>query len=159
MKFVSRCSIIACILMGLLAAGAAWAQGQDQQDDEDAVAAVNFVVLKDYNGKPLRNAAVVMHPVDRRGRQGKGGLELKTDADGKASYDGIPYGKLRVQALAEGFQTFGEDYDISKPTVAITIRLKRPQQQYSVYEEQPGTKKDDSSQEKPQNKDSGGKTQ
>ena len=37
-------------------------------------------------------------------------MELKTDAEGKANFDGIPYGVLRVQVLAHGFQTFGEDY-------------------------------------------------
>ena len=41
-------------------------------------------------------------------------MELKTDPDGKANFDGIPYGMLRVQVLAQGFQTYGEDYDIEK---------------------------------------------
>ena len=44
---------------------------------------------------------------------------------------------LRVQVLAHGFQTFGEDYNIDKSKVEITIKLKRPQGQYSVYEDHP----------------------
>jgi hypothetical protein len=104
---------------------------------EPPEALLNFVVLKDANGKPVRNAAVVMHEVNDHGKQERGGLELKTDAEGKASFEGMPYGKLRVQALAPGFQTFGEDYDIEQPTVEITIRLKRPEKQYSIYEEHP----------------------
>jgi Carboxypeptidase regulatory-like domain len=95
---------------------------------------LNFVVLRDYNGKPVQNASVILHPVDKRGKQGKGGYQLKTDAEGKTSFDGVPYGKLRVQVLAQGFQTYGEDYDVSQPTTAITIKLKRPQGQYSIYE-------------------------
>ncbi len=85
----------------LLASGAAFAQ--------DDSALLNFVVLRDYNGKPIRNASVVMHPVNKDGKQAKGGLQIKTDAEGKASFDGAPYGKLRVQVLAPGFQTFGAD--------------------------------------------------
>jgi hypothetical protein len=104
-------------------------------------ATINLVILKDDNGKPVRNAAVVLHPVDERDRQERGGLELKTDADGKANIDGIPYGKLRVQVLATGFQTFGDDYDVSQSTVDITIKLKRPGGQYSIYQPHPEEKK------------------
>jgi Carboxypeptidase regulatory-like domain len=98
---------------------------------------INFTVLKDYNGKPVRNAAVVLHPVEDGGKQEKGGLELKTNADGKASMDGLPYGKLRVQVLAHGLQTYGEDFDVEQPTMEITIKLKSPNGQYSIYEDHP----------------------
>ena len=62
-------------------------------------------------------------------------MELKTDPEGKANFDGIPYGMLRVQVIAQGFQTFGEDYDVEKAKTEITIKLKRPQGQYSVYDD------------------------
>jgi uncharacterized GH25 family protein len=94
---------------------------------------VKFLVVKDYNGKPIRNASVVLHPVNKKGKQERGGLQLKADAEGKASYDGVPYGKLRVQVLAPGFQTFGQDYDIDQPVEEISVRLKRPSEQYSIY--------------------------
>jgi hypothetical protein len=104
------------------------------QEDE-LYAAVAFVVLRDYNGKPVKNASVIMHPVKKNGKQRNSGLQLKTNTDGKTSFDGVPYGALRVQVLAQGFQTFGEDYDVNKPDMEITIKLKRPQGQYSIYEE------------------------
>lgn len=94
---------------------------------------LSFVVVKDYNGQPVRNAAVVLHLVTEKGAQERGGLELKTDAEGRASYEGIPYGKLRVQALMRGFQTYGADYDINQAHMQITIRMKRPEGQYSAY--------------------------
>jgi hypothetical protein len=106
------------------------------------LATVNFVVLRDENGKPVRNAAVVLHPVEDSGKQARGGIELKTDPDGKAGYDGVPYGKMRIQVLASGFQTFGNDYDIGHPEEQITVKLKRPGKQYSIYEEHPGDQKD-----------------
>ncbi|HKW18960.1 MAG TPA: carboxypeptidase-like regulatory domain-containing protein [Terriglobales bacterium] len=109
---------------------------------EIPLASVNFVVLRDENGKPIRNAAVVIHPVNDSGKQESGGIELKTDTDGKAEYDGIPYGKMRIQVLAHGFQTYGDDYEIAKPSMDITIKLKRPSQQYSIYEQHPSDNKD-----------------
>lgn len=111
-----------------------------QDEDEGPQAALRFVVLKDTNGKPVKNAAVVLHPVNKKGKQERGGMELKTDLEGKTGFDGIPYGLLRVQVLAQGFQTFGEDYNINKPEMEITIKLKRPQGQYSVYETPPAKK-------------------
>src|SRR4051812_37713369 len=104
------------------------------------LATVNFVVVRDENGKPVRNAAVVLHPVEDNGKQSRGGIELKTDPDGKANYDGVPYGKMRIQVLAPGFQTAGNDYDIAQPTMEITIKLKRPDRQYSIYEDHPNDK-------------------
>ena len=110
---------------------------------EDKQASLRFLVVRDYNGKPVRNAGVVMHPVQTNGKQSRGGLELKTDAEGKASFDGVPYGKLRVQVLAQGFQTYGEDFDIDKPDMEITVKLKRPQGQYSIYDEHPEEKNEE----------------
>ena len=121
---------------------------------QDDMALLNFVVIRDYNGKPIRNASVVMHPVEKNGKQSKGGLQLKTDAEGKASFDGVPYGKLRIQVLAQGFQTFGDDYAIEKPTMEITVKMKRPQGQYSIYEDHPEQKKEEPGPEKRPEKDS-----
>ena len=112
----------------LLLLGLAWAENKPQH-----AANLKFIVLKDENGKPVRNASVILHNVDSRGRQGKGGLELKTDNEGKASYAGIPYGKVRIQVIAPGFQTYGEDRDVDQPEQELVIKLKRPQEQYSIY--------------------------
>jgi len=108
-----------------------------KKKQQEPLASLSFLVIRDENGKPIRNAAVVLHPVEENGKQAKGGLELKTDPEGKASYDGVPYGKLRIQVLAPGFQTFGNDYDVGQPSMDITIKLKRPVRQYSVYEQHP----------------------
>jgi hypothetical protein len=104
------------------------------QDDEGPMSALRFVVVRDSDGKPVRNAEVVLHPVKRKGKQAKGEMELKTDAEGRTNIDGVPYGPLRVQVLAPHFQTFGEDYEINKAEMEITVKLKRPGGQYSIYE-------------------------
>jgi Carboxypeptidase regulatory-like domain len=127
----------------MVGASATAANASDKKSQYDVpVASLSFVVVKDYNGKPVRNAGVVMHSVGKHDKQDRGGLELKTDAEGKASFDGVPYGKLRVQVLAPGFQTFGEDYEINQRTMEITIKLKRPEGQYSIYENPQNEKKD-----------------
>lgn len=126
---------------------------------QDDMALLSFVVIRDYNGKPIRNASVVMHPVQKNGKQSRGGLQLKTDADGKANFDGVPYGKLRIQVLAPGFQTFGDDYAVDKPTMEIVVKMKRPQGQYSIYVDHPEDKKDEPQAQKPQEKDSKDKPQ
>ena len=100
-------------------------------------------MIRDYNGKPIRNASVVMHPVQKNGKQAKGGLQIKTDADGKASFDGAPYGKLRVQVLAQGFQTFRRGLRHRQADLEITVKMKRPAGQYSIYEDHPGDKTDE----------------
>ncbi len=100
---------------------------------ESNSSAVKFLVLKEWNGKPVRNASVVLHPVSKSGKQSRGGMQLKTDAEGKASMDGIPYGKLRIQVLAPGYQTYGEDFDIREPAKEIVIKMKKPAEQYSIY--------------------------
>lgn len=132
-------ALVSLVLVGLSLA---------QDDDDVPVSSLSFVVVKDYNGKPIRNAAVVLHPVDKKGHQEKGGLELKTNEEGKTSYDGIPYGTLRVQALAQGFQTYGEDFSIEKPSMEITIRMKRPQKQYSIYTDHQNDQKGSTDQQK-----------
>ena len=118
-----------CVLLGsvLLVAG-------DKKNESGQVSSLKFAVLKDDNGKPVRNAAVILHPVAQHGKQSRGGFELKTNSEGETESDGIPYGMLRVQVIAPGFQTFGQDYSIDQPQKEITIRLKRPQGQYSIYD-------------------------
>ena len=61
----------------------------------------------------------------------------------RPNIDGIPYGPLRIQVLAPGFQTFGEDYRIDKAEMQITVKLKRPGGQYSIYDNHGDVKKDD----------------
>jgi hypothetical protein len=125
------------VIVGLLAVLSLGAAAEDKSSE------LKFLVLKDYNGKPVRNASVILHPVRKDGKQERGGFQLKTDQEGKTYFEGVPYGKLRVQVLARGFQTYGEDFEIKQPTTEITIKLKQPAGQYSIYEDKENDKKDD----------------
>jgi hypothetical protein len=123
-------------ILGLLFVSTLLVAG-DKKNNSGQVSSLKFAIVKDDNNKPVRNAAVVLHPVGGDGKQSRGGIELKTDAEGKTGSDGIPYGKMRVQVIASGFQTFGQDYTINQPEQEVVIRLKRPQGQYSIYEDHP----------------------
>ncbi len=98
-------------------------------------------VVKKHNGKPIPNASVVLHIVNEKGKQEKGGYQLKTASDGTTSFDSAPYGKLRVQVIATGFQTYGRDIDINQPLHELVIEMNRPKEQYSIYEKKPEEKK------------------
>jgi hypothetical protein len=135
---MKRTAVVAFALLTMLLSVAAWA---DKKKEQSGSADLQFVVTKITNGKPIRNASIILHPVNDKGEQEKGGLQLKTDSEGKTGFRGIPYGKLRVQVLATGFQTYGEDFEINQPEHQFEIKLKPPQRQYSIYEEHPDQKK------------------
>jgi hypothetical protein len=138
---MTRIVVVLAIVIGLgMGAIATWAQ---DDEFEGPMSNMHFVVVLDSNGKPVKNAAVVLHPITRKGKQAMGGMELKTDSEGKTGIDGIPYGPLRVQVLAPGLQTFGEDYQVNRADMVITIKLKRPVKQFSTYGVQESSKKPD----------------
>ena len=80
MKKISVGAILALLLFGATLAAA------QKDKDNEPTTWVYFTVVKEDNGKPVRNAAVVMHPVNEKGKQERGGLELKTDPEGKANF-------------------------------------------------------------------------
>ncbi len=124
--------------VGLLA-GALAAHSQDNTTKRGRkykapppTAKIEVTILKDFNGKPIENAAVVFHPM--AGDKDEGNMELKTNEDGKATIDVIPIGDtVRLQVIAKGYQTYGEDYKVDKAELTIGVRMKRPGEQYSIY--------------------------
>lgn len=93
---------------------------------------IHVIVLKADNGKPIENAAVIFHPIE--GDKDKGSLELKTNEEGKAMIDVIPIGDtIRLQVIANGFQTYGKDYKVDKDQMSMEVRLNRPVAEYSIY--------------------------
>jgi hypothetical protein len=135
-NFPRFCVIVAGVALaaGLLQAGAQQsdsARGRKYKVPPPA-ARIEVTVLRDASGKPVESAAVVFHPME--GERDKGAMELKTNEDGKAIIDVIPIGDtVRLQVIAKGFQTYGQDYKIDKSEMTMEIRLKRPGEQYSIY--------------------------
>jgi 5-hydroxyisourate hydrolase-like protein (transthyretin family) len=99
-------------------------------------ARIEVTVLRDVNGKPIENAAVIFHSVE--GGRDKSNMELKTNEDGRSIIDVFPVGDLvRLQIIAKGFQTYGQEFKVEKPEMAFEIRMKRPGEQYSIYKDHP----------------------
>ena len=97
---------------------------------------IEVTVLRDSSGKPIVNASVIFHPME--GERDRGNMELKTNEDGKTIIDVLPIGgTVRMQIIAKGFQTFGDDFVVDKDDMAIEIRMKRPGEQYSIYKKHP----------------------
>ncbi len=102
-----------------------------------ATSRIDVTVLRDSSGKPIEAASVVFHPLDEDGKDA-GSMELRTNEDGKTYIDVIETNTtVRVQVIAQGFKTYGQDYRIDKPQVALEIRMKRPGEQYSIYKPHP----------------------
>ncbi|MDQ1453429.1 MAG: hypothetical protein QOK38_3295 [Acidobacteriaceae bacterium] len=94
---------------------------------------IDISVIRASTGKPIPNAAVIFHPVNDKGKV-EGAMELKTDLEGKTKLDVIPIGStVRLQIIANGFQTFGNDYVANADAKQITIKMERPKSQYSIY--------------------------
>jgi hypothetical protein len=90
---------------------------------------IEVTVLRDADSKPIENASVIFH-LDGD----KGNMELKTNEDGKSMIDVLPMGStMRLQIIAKGYQTYGQDYKIDKSDMTFGIRMKRPGEQYSIY--------------------------
>jgi hypothetical protein len=100
-------------------------------------ARVEVTVLRDADAKPIENAALIFHPMVNG--KDEGNMEQKSNEDGKAVIDVLPIGDtVRLQIIAKGFQTYGQDYKIDKGTMAIEVRMKRPGEQYSIYKHHDG---------------------
>ena len=129
---VMSLSIRACLSGLLFLSLAAFAQ-QSGPQDAPPTGQVSVTVVRETNGKPVNNAEIVLHLLDKSGKEKQEGLELKTHKDGKAETGGVPYGMVRIQVIARGFRTYGQDYAINQPNLEITIKLQKPKQQFSIY--------------------------
>ncbi len=107
---------------------------------------IEVTVLRDVDSKPIENASVIFQLEGE-----KGNMELKTNEDGKSVIDVLPTGsKMRLQIIAKGYQTYGQDYTIDKSELTFGIRLKRPGEQYSIYKNHDqDAQKDDKSGDSP----------
>ena len=60
--------------------------------------------------------------------------QLKTNQEGVAMIPPIPQGKIQIQIIAKGLQTFGQIFDVAEEEKTVEIKLKDPQPQHSVHQ-------------------------
>jgi hypothetical protein len=59
---------------------------------------------------------------------------VRTNQDGIAKIPTIPQGKIRIQVIAKGYQTFGQTFEVDEEERIIEIKLNPPQDQYSAHQ-------------------------
>jgi hypothetical protein len=96
------------------------------------------ILVKNQNGKPVDRASVVVrfvegHSIVKLGKAIRTTFEQRTNQEGEVQIPSIPQGKIRIQVIAKGYQTFGEVFDITDEEKTINIKLNPPQQQYSAH--------------------------
>ncbi len=89
--------------------------------------------------RPVDRASVIVRFIQGRdylklGKHIRTTYELRTNQEGEASIPPIPRGKILVQIIASGYQTFGQTYDVDVEAKTIEIKLNPPQKQYSAHE-------------------------
>ena len=118
-----------CLPTLFLLAAAAWAAPMTKLN----------VVVKTQSGKPIDRAAVVVrfvegHSVVKLGKAIRTTFEMRTNQEGEVKIPSIPQGKIRIQVIAKGYQTFGQIFDITDDEKTVDIALNPPQQQYSAHQ-------------------------
>ncbi len=97
------------------------------------------IVVKKQSGAPVDRAAVIVRFVEGRsivklGKKIRTQYELRTNQEGEVRIPSIPQGKIRIQVIAHGFQTFGQVFEVNEEEKTIEIKLNPPQQQYSSHQ-------------------------
>jgi hypothetical protein len=89
-------------------------------------------------GKPIDRASVVVQFVEGRsliklGKKTMTRWEVRTNQEGIAKVPPLPQGKIRVQIIAKGYQTYGDFHEVEKEEETISIKLNPPQPQYTAH--------------------------
>lgn len=100
---------------------------------------IRVEVRKAVNDKPVERASVVIRFVEGRsvvklGKKIMTTYQMRTNQDGVANMPAIPQGKIQIQVIAKGLQTFGKIFDIGEEEKTVEIKLNDPQPQYSVHQ-------------------------
>src|SRR5687767_13302280 len=95
--------------------------------------------VKTFEGKPVDRASVVVRFVEGRSvkKLGKKVItrwELRTNQQGQAKIPPIPQGKILIQVIAKGFQTFGQTVEVEEEEKTVEVKLNPPQPQFSAHQ-------------------------
>jgi hypothetical protein len=127
------------LALGLMLLPAAWGDRRAKKVKKPPETCNITVTVLKPDGTPMVNAAVVFQPVTDN--KPWGNMELKTKENGQANLNLIPVGQdLLLQVVASGYQTYGKTYKLPGATRHITVRLRYPSQEYSIYPKGTGRK-------------------
>ena len=97
------------------------------------------VEVKSLGDKPIDRASVRVKFIEGRsvvklGKKIITSWEVRTTQDGSAKIPPIPQGKILVQVMAKGYQTYGQTYEVNEAEKTIEVKLNPPQPQYSAHQ-------------------------
>jgi hypothetical protein len=100
---------------------------------------IRVEVRKAVNDKPVDRASVVVRFVEGRSvvklcKKIMTSYQMRTNQDGVATMPPIPQGKIQIQVIAKGMQTFGQIIEIGEEEKTVEVKLNDPQPQYSVHQ-------------------------
>ena len=93
-------------------------------------------VFTDEAKKPVASAHVVVRFVSGKKlfiKKIQTSWEAQTNKKGEVALEDIPLGQVKIQVIAKGYQTFGDDFELSKSEETLTILMKPPAKQISGY--------------------------
>ncbi len=98
------------------------------------------IEVKNHYDKPVDRASVVVKFVEGRsiaklGKKIIKNWELRTNQEGIARVPlELPQGKIQIQVIAKGYQTYGEIFNVNEEEKTIAIKLNPPQPQHSEHQ-------------------------
>jgi hypothetical protein len=97
------------------------------------------IEVKNLDERPVERASVVVKFVEGRAKMKFGkkiitSYQLRTNQEGVARIPPIPQGKILVQVIAKGYQTFGQTFEVEEAEKTIEVKLNPPQPQYSAHQ-------------------------
>jgi hypothetical protein len=97
------------------------------------------IEVKTLKDRPIERASVVIDFIEGRsvaklGKKVRRHWETRTSQEGIAKLPPIPQGKIRIQVISKGYQTFGGIFDVNEEEKTIEIKMNPPQAQFSTHQ-------------------------
>jgi len=98
------------------------------------------IVVMTRSGRPIDRADVIVRfggrSIVKLGKMVRTTWEMRSSQEGVAEIPDMPKGKVRIQVIAKGYQTFGDTFEVNEDERTIEIKLNPPQKQYSSHEKE-----------------------
>lgn len=122
------------IVAAVLFLGTSLGAQKEEANPKNGTTQLTLQVLAHENKQPVPDAHVVIKFKEGRLlRDKRVSWEAKTNRKGIVVFSDIPTGGIKVQVIAQGFRTYGDDHDLKKPEEDVTILLEQPKGQVSAY--------------------------
>ncbi len=96
------------------------------------------IQVLDQKDRPVKNASVTVSFVSGKKmmvKKVKAEWNTKTSSKGLAELPEMPSGKVRLVVICQGYQTYGDEFEISGKELTHTVKLERPSgKQFSAHE-------------------------